>query len=175
MAPTVPGVSRLCICEDELIVALSNTAGFQALTGAGSPAAAQAFIYVNELPAPADPLSDEYTIAEYDALFPLCVIYEPDTGAVEVIHASDGGPSAGYVTNYAFVLQFEAFRAAVGTNEDRHRAFKDPVHVIMEELRAEQAWSRITHDRADHGQPLVPEGNERMIMTFTVEREIEVP
>jgi len=162
MAPTIPGVSRLCQCEDQLITALSNITEFQTFTGTGSPAAALAKIFVNELPAPASALDDEYTIVEYDAIFPCVTIMEGEGGGIEWEHTADGGPEFGMIHHTQFTLRFEALRSAVGTNEDRHRFFKDQVHTIIEKLNLSYLSSRVTHEPATREQPQVETGNERM-------------
>lgn len=117
MAPVIPGTSTLCICEDKLISSLADSATFRSLVSATTAAEAKESIYLGECPSPVSTTQDEYTDAEYAALFPLAVIFDGDEGGIAFKHTSDGGPAFGYTHDVSLNIAIEAVRVQAGSSD----------------------------------------------------------
>lgn len=156
MAPTVPGVSKLCKTEDALIASLSESAAFQGLVGAIDATAAKLRIHVGEVDGPA--ADDEYDTAEKAAVYPLALIMDGDEGAITFSHSSDGH-MYGYTCQVEFQVLIQAARQA-GNFQDEHRRFKDICILILEQViskSGQQGYMPITFASAQAVDLLEPE------------------
>ena len=121
-----PGNSFLTECEDHLKASLEASATFAAMTGK---------VYIDEFPNPNDDTLDEYTVVEFDNLFPAALIYEPEEGGLEFNHVCDGGPY-GYLHSIRLNVEIQKERGTASTQEES-RLFKNDVCNILDELLAQ--------------------------------------
>lgn len=137
MAPTIAGTNCITKAEDALIAMIADCPAFQSFIGTVDAVAAKARIYIDDLPAPANDKVDEYTAAEWLALFPCCLIEPPEQSGESLIlqHAASGGGGLyEYDPSLAFQIRFERFAPEGVSREDRLRKLKNDIGDIIEQM-----------------------------------------
>lgn len=127
------GTNCITQAEDALIELLANSAAFRTFTGTANATAAKTKIYLYDVPATAQD-KDDYSSAEFVALFPCAIIGPPDEGQTLEGRYTANGVNYEYTVDLAFSVRFERQRGASDTDQVAVRKLCNAIGDVIDQL-----------------------------------------